>query len=309
MSKKMNLEGHRILVTGANGFLGRAVLRLLRETDVTVIAPSSRKLDLRNASDTRSFFMAQRPTIVIHCAVQGGGIGWMKAHPVESGQDNFRININVLEAAHKSGSSRFVGVSSACIYPKMCPIPFREDSIWNGFPEPTNAAYALSKRAMMELGRAYAQQYGMHCSFPILANLYGPGDHLEPERAHVVADLMIRSSQKPKALVVWGSGTPTREFLYIDDAAAGVLACLDAPSGQFINIGTGIETPIKELAQKVIAAQGLSIPIELDPTKPDGQPRKVLDVQQAKTLLHWSARVSLDEGLRRTAEWYQAQCS
>ena len=303
----MNLENHRVLVTGANGFLGRAIRRQLNETFVTILAPSSKELDLRKRADVLEYFMSHRPSVVIHCAVQGGGIGWMKAHPVESGQDNYRMGINVLEASHRVGTERFVGVSSACIYPKYCEIPFHESQIWSGFPEPTNASYALSKRAMMELGRAYYHQHGMHTSFPILANLYGPGDHLDPTRAHVVADLMIRCSQSPESLIVWGSGTPTREFIYIDDAAKGVLACLDAPPSTFVNIGTGVETPILELAKQVIQAHGLDIPVLLDPSKPDGQPRKVLDVQSAFELLNWSAETPLEQGLRQTAQWYRAQ--
>ena len=225
--------------------------RQLNETSVTMLTPRSIEVDLRNASETIDYFMAHQPTIVVHCAVQGGGIGWMKAHPVESGQDNFRININVLEAAHKAGTDRFVGVSSACIYPSFALYPFMKRASGVVFPEPTNAAYALSKRAMMELGRAYAQQYGMHSrtfqSWPISM---GPGDHLDSERAHVVADLMISLQSDPNELVVWGTGTPTREFLYIDDAAQGVLACLDAPSGHFVNIGTESKHPSKILLKR-----------------------------------------------------------
>ena len=304
----MNLHNHRVLITGANGFLGRAVRRQLDETIVTILAPGSAELDLRNRYDVMDYFIEHKPSVVIHCAVQGGGIGWMKAHPVESGQDNYRMSINLLEAAQKVGTDRFVGVSSACIYPKHCPVPFAESEIWNGFPEPTNASYALSKRAMMELGRSYHLQYGMHTSFPILANLYGPGDHLDSTRAHVVADLMIRCSGSPEALVVWGTGTPTREFIYIDDAAQGVLACLDAPPSEFINIGTGVETRILDLAKQVIVSHGIDIPLVLDKSKPDGQPRKVLDVRKAQKLLNWSAQTSLEQGLLQTAQWYRSQC-
>ena len=304
----MNLHNHRVLITGANGFLGRAVRRQLDETIVTILAPGSAELDLRNRYDVMDYFIEHKPSVVIHCAVQGGGIGWMKAHPVESGQDNYRMSINLLEAAQKVGTDRFVGVSSACIYPKHCPVPFAESEIWNGFPEPTNASYALSKRAMMELGRSYYLQHGMHTSFPILANLYGPGDHLDSTRAHVVADLMIRCSAFPEALVVWGTGTPTREFIYIDDAAQGVLACLDAPPSAFINIGTGVETRILDLAKQVIVSHGIDIPLVLDKSKPDGQPRKVLDVRKAQKLLNWSAKIPLEQGLLQTAQWYRSQC-
>lgn len=303
----MNLSNHRILVTGASGFLGQAVVRLLLNKGADFIAASSKDVDLRDANATVAFFKAHQPTIVLHCAVQGGGIGWMKQHPVESGRDNFRININVLDAAHHVKTQRFIGVSSACVYPKWCSVPFLEADIWNGFPEPTNAAYALSKRAMMELGRAYFDQFQMHSCFPILANLYGPGDHLDPTRAHVVADLMIRCTQRPSELLVWGTGKVTREFLHVDDAAQAILACLDAPSASVINIGTGIETSIYELAQLVLDAHELDIPIRLDSDKPDGQPRKVLDVQKAQQLISWSSQVSLQAGLRQTALWYQQQ--
>jgi GDP-L-fucose synthase len=303
----MDLNEHRILVTGASGFLGQAVVRLLSRLGHDCIKASSSDVDLRKASETSNYFTKHQPTIVFHCAVQGGGIGWMKSHPVESGRDNFRININVLDAAHKVNAHRFIGVSSACVYPKFCPVPFSESDVWNGFPEPTNATYALSKRAMMELGRAYSEQYQMHCVFPILANLYGPGDHLDPARAHVVADLMIRCRTNPSQLVVWGTGTPTREFLHVEDAARALLACLNAPSGSVINVGTGIETPIADLARHVLDANELDVPIVLDSSKPDGQPRKVLDVEKAKNLIGWSAQINLHDGLRQTALWYQRQ--
>ena len=156
----------------------------------------------------------------------------------------------------------------------------------------------------MELGRSYFLQHGFHTAFPVLANLYGPGDHLQPARAHVVADLMIRCAKRPAELSLWGSGKPSREFLYIDDAVAGVLACLQAKPASIVNIGTGIETPIIELAEQVLAAHKLTIPIRLEPERPDGQPRKVLCIQRAKQQLGWMARVSLTEGLQRTASWY-----
>ena len=286
--------------------MGRAVVRALRKRGVhDVTAISSMDGDLRVPSDVDAILDNNRPECVIHCAVQGGGIGWMKNHPVDSGADNVRMNLNVLESAQKYGVQSVIGVSSACVYPKHGAIPYREDAVWKGYPEPLNGSYALSKRIMMDLGRAYRDQYGMHTAFPVLANLYGPGDHTDPTRAHVVADLMIRCSADPSKLIVWGTGIARREFLFVDDAAEGVLACVHAPKASIINIGTGIETPILELAQKVIAAHKLDIPIVLDKTKPDGQIRKVLDVHKAKALLGWEAQTSLEDGLAQTAEWYR----
>ena len=171
------------------------------------------------------------------------------------------MNLNVLEASFAVGVRSFVGVSSACVYPKNGAIPYREDAVWDGYPEPTNGSYALSKRMMMDMGRAYAAQHNFHAVFPVLANLYGPGDHTDPARAHVVADLMIRCTKKPSSLLVWGTGVARREFLFVDDAAAGILACLDAPDGGIINIGSGTETPIIALAEEIVAAHGLDIKI------------------------------------------------
>ncbi len=295
----------RVLVTGGTGFLGRAIHRALLKKGVTdIVLLSSEHADLRDRAQTHSVIQKHSPQCIVHCAVQGGGIGWMKHHPVESGLDNVRMNLNILEAALANGIESVIGVSSACVYPKHGVIPYREDLVWEGYPEPLNGSYALSKRIMMDMGRAYAEQHGLHTAFPVLANLYGVGDHRDPARAHVVADLMIRCTQRPKELIVWGTGIARREFLFVEDAAEGVLACVHAPQASIINIGTGIETPIITLAEQTIAAHGLNIPIVLDERKPNGQLRKVLDVQKAKELLNWEAQYSLEEGLSMTARWY-----
>jgi len=306
----MSFPFSRVLVTGGTGFLGQAVGRALCKRQVPhVFLLSSKEGDLRVASQAIEVVQRYKPECIVHCAVQGGGIGWMKAHPVESGRDNVFMNLNILDAALKVGVDSVIGVSSACVYPKHGMIPYHEDAVWEGYPEPLNGSYALSKRLMMDMGRAYAQQHGLHSAFPVLANLYGVGDHIDPTRAHVVADLMIRCAKKPDSLTVWGTGIAKREFLFVEDAAEGVLACVQAPKSSVINIGTGIETPIVALAEKTIAAHGLDIPIVLDTTKPDGQLRKVLDVHKAQQLLGWSAQTSLEEGLSITAKWYCAQLS
>lgn len=300
-------EHKTILVTGGTGFLGKALLSYLEQRDVSVVSFSSDEVDLREREETERYFHEIEPDIVIHCAVQGGGIGWMKEHPVESGQDNLRINLNALEAAYLCGAESFIGVSSACVYPKLAKQPYVEADIWQGYPEPFNGPYALSKRMMMDLGRSYAKQYGFHSAFPILANLYGEGDHLSPERAHVIADLMIRCAGNPEHLDVWGTGIAEREFLHVDDAVEGILACLKAPAGEFINIGSGLSTSILELAKMITSAHGLDCPIQLDSTKPDGQLKKVLNVEKAKELLGWQAKISLNNGLKGTAKWYREQ--
>lgn len=304
----MDWSGQRVLVTGGRGFLGQHLVAALRARGADPVPVGRAEADLCDRAAAVALAEDVRPDAVVHAAVEGGGIGWMKAHPVESGQDNARMNLNILEAAARVGVKAFVGVSSACVYPRLCPVPFVEDDIWAGYPEPTNGPYALSKRLMMDMGRAYGQQHGLHCVFPILANLYGPGDHTTPERAHVVADLMIRCAQGPGELVVWGTGSPTREFLFIKDAADGVLASASGPAGP-INIGSGQEIAIRDLAAAVLAAWDLDVPVRLDRDKPDGQPRKCLSVARAAATLGWRAPTPLATGLRETAAWYREQLS
>ncbi len=295
--------GQRVLVTGGRGFLGRYIVAALEARGAEPVAVGRAEADLCDQAATEAMVAAIRPEAVIHCAVEGGGIGWMRDHPVESGLNSTRMNINILSAAQQHGVSLFVGVSSACVYPRLCPVPFEESDIWKGYPEPINGPYALSKRLMMDLGAACTRQYGLKTIFPILANLYGPHDHTDSRRAHVVADLMIRCAAKPESLTVWGTGSASREFLYAADAAEGILAAAAGPAGA-INIGSGQEVSILDLAGAVLRAWGLDIPIHLDRSKPDGQPRKCLSVARAEAVLGWRAPTSLADGLAETARWY-----
>ena len=302
--------GARVLVTGGRGFLGQHVCRRLALEGATAIAVGRTEADLTDRAATERLLARTRPDVVVHCAVQGGGIGWMRNHPVASGRDNVLMNVHLLDAAARSpGCTAFIGASSACAYPRICPVPFHESHLWEGYPEPTNGPYALSKRIMMDLGRAWHQErpQGFLAVFPILANLYGPGDHLAPERAHVVAALMQRCLQLPPdtALSVWGSGRATREFLYAPDAAEGVLAMLAWRKPDPLNIGTGVEVSIAELAQAVVRACGHPGGVSFDPDKPDGQPRKCLDVTRAREELGWSAPTDLSTGLGHTVRWYR----
>lgn len=297
----------RILVTGATGFLGKALCAWLSDNGAVVIPISSRDCDLRDRSDTLACFQKMQPEVVFHCAVQGGGIGWMKDHPVESGMDNYHINLNVLDAAHQSGVQSFVGVSSACVYPKHGTLPYSESAVWGGYPEPFNGPYALSKRAMMDMGRAYAKQYDFHCVFPILANLYGPGDHLSPERAHVIADLMLRAKNSTSELSVWGTGSAEREFLFVQDAVEGIVATLKGQPGGFYNVGTGISTPIRELASILIDIVNPSLELVFDRSKPDGQLKKVMNIDKMIRDCQWTAQTSLRDGLEQTWMWYSTQ--
>ena len=301
------VENKRVLVTGSTGFLGKSLCEWLQTHGAVVIGISSKDCDLRNTEQTLMLFADVAPDIVFHCAVQGGGIGWMKDHPVESGLDNYRINLNVLDAAYKSKAKSFVGVSSACVYPKSGRIPYIEEAVWGGYPEPFNGPYALSKRAMMDMGKAYAKQYGFHCVFPILANLYGPGDHLSSERAHVIADLMLRVKNSQTELSVWGTGMAEREFLFIDDAVEGIVATLQGQAGEFFNVGTGVSTPIRSLAELMIDIINPTLNLVFDKTKPDGQLLKVMDVSKVMSECGWSAQNSLQDGLEKTWMWYSAQ--
>ena len=297
----------RVLVTGGRGFLGAHLVSQLRALGADPVAVGRAEADLVDWEATRSLFESVRAQAVIHCAVNGGGIGWMGDHPVESGRDSARMNLNALDAAWQTGAKLFIGASSACVYPRDCPIPFEESQIWSGYPEPLNGPYALSKRLMMDLGAAYHRQHGLQVSFPILANLYGPGDALSQDRAHAVAGLLLRCLEGPDELRVWGTGRATREFLFVEDAAAGVLASALCTDPGPVNIGTGVEVSLAELASEIVAACGYEGDLVFDSTRPDGQPRKCMSVTSAAERLGWRAQTSLTEGLGRTVSWYRDQ--
>jgi GDP-L-fucose synthase len=300
-------RGARVLVTGGRGFLGGALCRALIAAGATPIPTGRAEADLRDRKATFDLLHDLRPDVVIHAAVDGGGIGWMKDHPVESGLHNVLINCHLIEASHAVGVRTFIGVGSACAYPRLCPVPFLESDLWNGYPEPTNGPYAQSKRVLIDLSAAYHAQHGMQALCPMLANLYGPGDHLEPGRAHVAAALLQRVARLPpgEPLLVWGSGRPTREFIHVDDAAEGILSMARIHDPRPVNIGTGREVSIAELARLILDVAGHTGELLFDPSQPDGQPRKCLSVDLARELLGWQARIPLDQGLAQTLAWYR----
>ncbi len=301
-----------VLVTGGAGFLGSHVVDRLLARGAQVHVPRSSETDLRSEEACRELLGRLRPRVVIHCAVNGGGIGYMRENPASVGFDNVAMNLGILRASMESGVQRFVGVSSVCAYPRDARIPMREDELWDGFPEPTNATYGLSKRIMMAIGAACRKEHGFNAVFPMPVNLYGPRDCFDPQRSHVVPALIRRfmeaRAQGQQEVVAWGSGQVSRELLYVEDCADALLRCAELlDSSEPINLGTGVETRVADLAQAVADAVGFGGRIRWDTSYPDGQPRKCLDVRRAQQLLGWRARVSLEEGLARTVAWYLEQ--
>jgi GDP-L-fucose synthase len=305
----LDLSEKRVLLTGGGGFLGGHLKKRLEEAGARITAPSSGDCDLRDGKACQSLFEDARPEVVFHCAVDGGGIGYMRANPGSVLTHNTLMNTHVLQGALATGVERFVGVSSACVYPRDASVPMREEDIWTGYPEPSNAAYGLSKRLLMELGGAFHQQHGFSCVFPVPANLYGPGDDFEPMRSHVVAALIRRfveaTAAGQESVEIWGSGEATREFLYVEDCADALLALATGwKSPEPVNVGTGVETSIRELATRIAEAAGYGGRLEFNAEKPDGQPRKSLDLSRLQAGLDWRAQVDLAEGLKRTVAWY-----
>ncbi|MCK6519876.1 GDP-L-fucose synthase [Myxococcota bacterium] len=304
-------DGRRVLLTGAGGFLGSHLADRLRAAGAILIAPRRAELDLLDRAATEAAFRDARPELVLHAAVDGGGIGYMREHPGSVLFNNLLMNTHALHAAYLAGAERFVGVSSVCAYPRDAPVPMREADLWAGYPEPTNGPYGLSKRVLMEQGRAYRAQYGLRVAFPMPTNLYGPRDDFSLERSHVVPALIRRCSEAVEAgaeeIVVWGTGKATRELLYVEDCADAVLTMAERwDSPEPVNLGNGVEVPVAELVAAIARACGFSGRLVWDTTKPDGQPRKSLDTSRAAEGFGWRASVDLDEGLRRTVAWYRS---
>jgi GDP-L-fucose synthase len=306
----VTLAGARVLVTGGRGFLGRALLERLEERGAKVTAPSRAEYDLLREADVMRMFAQHRPAVVFHLAADVGGIGYNLANPGRTLYANTMMSALMLEQARLAGVEKFVGAGSVCAYPEHAPVPFHEDELWDGYPEPSNAPYGLAKRLLLVQGQAYRAQYAFNAIHLLIMNLYGPGDHFEPDRSHVIAALIRRMLEANEAgapeLVVWGDGAATREFLFVEDAARGLVQAAERYDGAApVNIGTGNEISIRELAGLLAELTDFRGRLVFDPSRPSGQRRRSADVSRAKREFGFEAEVSFREGLARTIAWYR----
>jgi GDP-L-fucose synthase len=304
-------DDRRVLVTGGSGFLGRVVVARLRDRGATVLAPRSTEYDLTNPGAVDALFKESDASMVVHLAARVGGIGFNMAEPASLYLANLLMGTYVVEAARRHDVERAVLVGTVCSYPKITPVPFREESLWEGYPEETNAPYGIAKKALLVHAQVNHAQYGQQSAFLIPTNLYGPGDKFHPGVSHVIPALIkkcVEAVERGDAVVeVWGTGRASREFLYVDDAAEGiVLAAEHVTEPEPINLGTDNEVTIRETVETVARLTGFTGELRWDPTKPDGQPRRRVDAQRAAERLGWRATMPLEEGLRRTIDWYLA---
>jgi GDP-L-fucose synthase len=306
----MDLREKRILVTGGCGFLGGHVVdRLFRSGCRQIAAPSAEEADLTRPDVVERLFQTSRPEVLIHLAAAVGGIGANRRNPGWFFYSNAMMGLQLIEAARRYGTEKVVVLGTICAYPKLTPVPFREENLWNGYPEEVTAPYGLAKKALLVQCQTYRRQYGLNAIFLMPVNLYGPRDHFDLENSHVVPAIIrkcVEAKQRgDREVVLWGDGSATREFLYVGDAAeAIVLATERYDKPEPINLGTGVETSIRELAGKIAKAAGFERRIVWDTTQPNGQPRRCLDVSRAEREFGFRAKTPLDEGLRRTVEWY-----
>ena len=303
----------RILVTGGSGFLGRHVVAELKAREYrNVVTFRSREYDLTRESEVERALADHAPELIIHLAATVGGIGANRRHPGTFYFQNLMMGSLLMEHACRNGVRRFLCVGTICSYPKFTPVPFREEDLWNGYPEETNAPYGLAKKMLLVQSQAYRQEFGFDASNVMLVNLYGPHDNFDPQTSHVIPALIRKcvegAEAQAKEIEVWGTGKATREFLYVEDAARGIVAAAERLEGSDpVNIGAGLEISIADLAQKIATLTKFTGRIAWDPTKPDGQPRRCLDVTRAAQLLGWTATTSLDDGLRRTIDWFRSE--
>ncbi len=301
----------RVLVTGGGGFLGRALLQTLAARGAArVLAPPIGELDLRERGAVRRYLAEAKPDLVIHAAAVVGGIGANRAHPGRFFYENAVMGIELIEEARRAGVRKLVCLGTICAYPKLTPVPFREEELWNGYPEETNAPYGIAKKALLVQLQAYRAEYGFNGVFLLPVNLYGPHDNFDLETGHVIPAMIRKFLEAKEAaareVVLWGDGSPTREFLYVDDAADGIAAAAEKyDGGEPVNLGSGEEIAIRDLAAFVARETGFSGAIRWDATKPNGQPRRRLDVSRAERLFGWRARTPFPDGLRTTVEWYR----
>jgi GDP-L-fucose synthase len=304
------LKGKRILVTGGSGFLGSYLIKKLElRSPAEIFVPRRAKYDLVESENVRRLYGDSRPDIVIHAAAQVGGIGANRKNPATFFYNNLMMGTQLMEYGRQNGVEKFVALGTICAYPKFTPVPFKEDDLWNGYPEETNAPYGLAKKMLLVQAQAYRQQFGFNAIYLLPVNLYGPGDNFDPETSHAIPAIIKKCvdavRNRDSEVVLWGTGTSSREFLHADDAAEGIVLATERYNDSApVNIGAGAEIRIKELAELIARLTEFSGKIVWDATKPDGQPRRMLDVSKAERAFGFRARVPFEQGLRETIEWY-----
>jgi GDP-L-fucose synthase len=302
----------KIIVTGGSGFLGSFVVEKLKQRGATdVFVPRSSQYDLRHPDGIASMLTDHKADVIIHLAALAGGIGANRARPAEFFYDNLMMGVPLLHQAWEKRIEKFVAVGSICSYPKFTPLPFKEENLWDGYPEETNAPYGLAKKMLLVQSQAYRQQYGYNSIYLMPVNLFGPRDNFDLQTSHVIPALIRKAVEAgehgEKELFVWGDGSPTREFLYVEDAADGIVTAAEKYDGsEPVNLGSGFEISIKDLVEMIVKMTGFEGKIVWQTDKPNGQPRRGLDVSRAKEYFGWSAQVPFEEGMRRTIEWFKA---
>lgn len=305
-------EDKRVWVTGGTGFLGSFITQGLKLRGTReIFTPRTRDYDLREIGDIRRALRDLKPDLIIHAAARVGGIGANREHPADFFYDNLMMGAQLMHEAYKSSVSKFVALGTVCAYPKYTPVPFHEDELWNGYPEETNAPYGLAKKMMLVQSQTYREQYGFNAIYLLPVNLYGPRDNFDPASSHVIPALVrkcVEAKQRgDDSIVVWGDGSPTREFLYVKDAAEGILLAAEKYNSPApVNLGSAYEISIRELVELIARLTGFNGELVWDTTKPNGQPRRKLDTSRAKHEFGFVSQTPFEEGLRETIDWYIA---
>jgi GDP-L-fucose synthase len=296
-----------VLVTGGGGFLGSHLVELLSARGDDVFVARRNDYDLTRLDDAERLFADAKPELVFHLAAEVGGIGANRDNPGRYWYANLMMGAHMLELARIHGTAKLVVAGTVCAYPKFTPVPFSEDDLWDGYPEETNAPYGVAKKSVLVGAQAYRAQYGTNAIFLLPANLYGPRDNFDLESSHVIPALIRKMLDADGEVVLWGDGTPTREFLYVEDCAEGILLAADRyDDAEPVNLGTGVETSIRELAETIAGVTGFNGEIVWDTSKPNGQPRRQLDASRAERLFGFTAHTPLREGLEKTVAWYRS---
>jgi GDP-L-fucose synthase len=310
MENFMNWSEKRICVTGGAGFLGTHLITELRSRGATdIFIPKIEDYDLVDPIAINRMLADSNPDVIIHLAAHVGGIGANREHPAEFFYDNLMMGVQLMHQAYLSGVEKFVAIGTVCAYPKFTPVPFKEDDLWDGYPEETNAPYGLAKKMLLVQSQAYREQYGFNSIFLLPVNLYGPGDNFDPRSSHVIPALIRKCIEARESgsdhIVVWGDGSPTREFIYVKDAARGIALATECYNESLpVNLGSGFEISIKDLVEKIARMTGFEGDLVWDTSKPNGQPRRALDTSRAREKFGFEAQTDFDEGLQQTIDWY-----